>query len=302
MNKKEAQELFGFDVEPSEAEAQLRQRQLLAFFLQEEPSKIAFLSKLVVNQIESASVHFTEPAQEKSQTKSESEHQQKKEKPQEKKAPSTKGFLKFLFPQPTDSAGAFLSDQWWRVYKRSVLLGLTFIGAAFLIGPKLVPEPDPYRPPIRHNYDKIDPTKPDDNRYKPISPGDVQEPPALTPQLKSLLDPQANPNPKIVIPSQSPGNFMISLFSAIQLGASLERLVEQPPSSSVQSMLAQSHRLVNFANLPEDAISVVSNEGGTAKVRVKEAYFTTGNALNDYYLKSDNGVWKLTEIREAASP
>ncbi len=174
---------------------------MCAFFMHNENSKVVPLAKLVVDKIESASAQFAEQPKAKSETHTQSNHNQTGENPKdnaENVKSQTGGFLKFVFPLPFESAGAFLSDQWWKVYQRFVLLTLAMIGLAFLVGPNILPKPDPsYKPSSQHNYEKLYPDKPEDNRYQPIGPGDVKEPPDLTPEIKSRLNPLPNPNHKV---------------------------------------------------------------------------------------------------------
>ncbi len=141
MNKQEALDLFGFESEPSADDVQLRQIQLQAFFLEDSNSKIGPLAKPIASKIDKALEKLTQP-QEKSESIPDSKAEQATEKAKDKTESASQnksqagGFVKFLFPEPFETAGAFLTDKWWRVYKRIVLLGLAFYWSRFCNRPR----------------------------------------------------------------------------------------------------------------------------------------------------------------------
>lgn len=302
MNKNDAYSFLGFDTEPSGSELNQRHKQLTAFFLSHESGSIAPLATKLNDKVNSAAELLKAAPEQKSAFDEKQKHSESSSaanKPSNE--PSGKKSTSFLFPNPVESAGAMFSASWWKVYQRATLLGLAVIGAGFLIVPRMIPNIDPEPPSNVRNYEKLEPDNPKSNIYEPIGSGTVEAPPDLTSELKKQLNPEPNPNPLTIKPTQTPRAFIFSLLWALQSGADLKNFVIQPMDPSVVELLAKTHQSVSYSQLPVDAVQVLSEGDGEAVVRVNERHFTGDNVLNDYYLKSDNGTWKLSEIKEAAN-
>lgn len=215
--------------------------------------------------------------------------------PPSKGSEKTSGIKHLIFPEGGSSPGEPLSDSWWKVYKRSVLLGLIVLGLVFYAIPRI--QWTSNTRPAKH-YSPLD---------LPVEPvvvsGDRNEPGGQGTAggvIDSPIDlnPLPNKSPLVIRPTQSPTNFVVGLFSALSSGGSYQSMIKQPPDFSVSGLLTTSDvQCPDPAAMPSDALQVVSQDDSAAIVRVQESYFTGKQAMSDYYLVSDNGVWKLSEIK-----
>ncbi len=144
-----------------------------------------------------------------------------------------------LFPIALHGAGTLFSEQWWRVYKRAILVGLSLLGLAIYLMPDHVDwtpqqprtsySPGPTADSISHSY--LDSTKPGapDSTTASSSQSGVLDPNASTntttttpintwPPISTAtgLTPLPNPNPTPVAAQQDPDKFVYSLMVNIK--------------------------------------------------------------------------------------
>lgn len=304
MDDKDAMKLFGLEAEETASQIELRHKQITAFLNSDTASD-------GIKGLAGAAKDQFDEALNQAKTSKETQTSNSQDLVKEIKAA--------VLPQPTANAGELFSDQWWKVYKRVVLLALAVIGVLLFLAGKIYHQapPDhyePYTPPYRD---------PGPSKSNPPF-GDVGPPPdqgatiststttqsggtssyssssSTSQTADSSLNPQPNPHPLVVAPSQRPASFLIGLFWALKDGQDVQAMLSEPVKPSVSLTLAINHtQCPRLDELPADAFEILSETDGTCTVRVKERYFTRENTVNDYSLVSVNGVWKLSDIQPA---
>lgn len=157
MNKTETMDLFNLEQTADAAQIDARYKQIDAFFNAHTESSDAVLS--LAKQTRTALAQYyaalPKPAQSSKPTDGKTDSGTKSDTG---KSPT------WLFPHPVEKAGDPFSDQWWRVYKRAVLVGLAVIGFVLYEGPRILAElqPAPTQTPT----------------YLPYNPGPTNPPPS----------------------------------------------------------------------------------------------------------------------------
>lgn len=230
------------------------------------------------------------------------------------------------FPYPLSDAGAALSDSWWKVYKRLVLLGLALIGLvlynlpanmqwpSFETSPTPTPTPNPQPLIPTPPTPSPSPTPVPTPTPVPINPDPSPFGPPLDPNTSTSTSTSTttgiwpNPNPVvpiIIAPQQAPDKYVFSIKAKMKDGEDPRAagMIKEPPNFAVIALLnIKQDQTPQFANLPVDALQTVSQSTSYATIRVKERYFSGLNQINDYYLVAENGVWKLSDIQPAKLP
>lgn len=213
----------------------------------------------------------------------------------------------FIFPVPTETAGEPLSEQWWRVYTRVVLLALAFTGLVLYFAPNMVrhasstfaqeaPRTEPYQNPSEQPA-TIDSGSP----FGEVGPPPVSGSKTAAHEFELEQIPRDDSSSQSTTArGQGPKSFLHALFSALEDGSPVQSMIKQPPNLAVARMLSKKHPFCPDLNsVSDDAFVVLSNSDSAAIVRVKEEYFTGLRETNDYYLVGDSSGWKLIDIRSS---
>lgn len=219
-----------------------------------------------------------------------------------------------------DESAKPLSDQWWKINTVRVLIALGALAVVLYEAPKVFhfspSSPDqPYTRPYQPTYPPVNTNPIGAIGAPPDTTGSGSgsstntdtpqpQPPMLqptttwpSPNTDSKLNPMPNPHPLTIAPSQTPSNFLLGLFTALNAGTSTSSMIQDTTRPSIVRMLMTSHPYRPVSIMPQDALQVLTQNDGSATVRVNEKYFTGVPTLYDYFLISDNGVWKLSDIQ-----
>lgn len=205
-----------------------------------------------------------------------------------------------IFPRPLHTAGAPFSDQWWKVYKRAVFVGLLLVGLILVKPPTFNNENPDTRQELSQNttIGQVDASKSTANGTGTTAPAEIRPIPKIDPSLA----PMPNPHPLVIAATPEADMFLLALFQAIKESRLTNNLIKQPPSPAVSAMLGVSHAATPSQQLPPpDALTVLKRDDGNATVRVKEQYFTGEQKTSDYVLVSDSGSWELADIQPASN-
>lgn len=318
MNKSQAAQILNLEVTADATQVTRRYRQTCAF-LDGDSSASDSLAQLINSaklKLDDAFGFFetVEVTQKEGET---SVVDEKKEGA--KDASSTS----ILFPYPKELAGEPFPEQWWKVYKRAVLLGCGVSALVLWQLPKVLhslpspkPQPQPYVEPYTPSTQTPQTNSQTDSQTNSGSPfGTVGAPPGSTesgettktttgtstwppPGIDTSLNPTPNSNPLVIAPTQTPTAFLVGLFWAIKQSGNTASMIKQPPTARVATLLMTNFsRTPRLDQLPQDAMQVLNQTDGAATVRVNEVYFTGIQSVDDYYLVSDNGVWKVVDLQ-----
>lgn len=215
------------------------------------------------------------------------------------KSPSVLSKLKYaIWPNAGLPAGGFLSDKWWDVNRRPVILGLTVFaaGLAYLPEEYLGWLPKPAPAPTPNPTPTLTPT-PNPN------PGPFQVPrplPSPSPSPYPIPNPIATPlpGPNTPDPTQDPLVFLFEIFLSIKKAENINWDLKLPVDDALRANLAIRRDSCpdSIVRVPSDAMKLQSRSQGYAVVRVKEKYFSGLATINDYGLISDNGAWRLASV------
>ena len=218
-------------------------------------------------------------------------------------SPSPLAKLKYaIFPKSGMKAGSFLSDQWWNVYRRPVILSLTALAAGLAYLPEeyfgWLPKPTPAPAPNPTPTPTPTPTPaPNPN------PGPFYVPrplPSPSPSPYPIPNPVATPlpGPNTLDPTQDPLLFLFDIFLSIKKAENINWDLKLPVDDALRSNLAIRRDSCpdSIVRLPSGAMKLQSRSQGYAVVRVKEKYFSGQVTINDYGLISDNGAWRLASV------
>lgn len=313
MNKTEAAQILNVNVTDNAAQIEARYLQVTAFFSIDADSTVTLKGLADKARAEFEQAYLLLP-------KSNNQTSQHIEPlPVEKDVTPKSSTLKSLIvPLPLESAGEPLSSQWWKVYQRAVILFFLTVALCFDQAPRVLSliqkPPERYIPPVITTPTE-NPSTSNDSPFGEVGPppdsstsipGTLLTPPTGLTQNTTLtpdpsLNPTPNSNPLTITPTQSPQSFLIGLFWAIKEGNNTQSMISGSATQAVSQMLMRNHTLTpRLQDLSQDQMKVISQLGGTATVRVDETYFTGFQEINDYYLVSDNGIWKLSDIRRVA--
>ncbi|CAN5566243.1 hypothetical protein BH10CYA1_BH10CYA1_59970 [soil metagenome] len=298
MNKDDANELLNLGPAATAAQVKARYKQIEAFFNIETGSCLALAteSKMLFTQ----AYALVEP-------KASVENKQNKQFKNDDKKTS-------------DESAKPLSDKWWKANTVRVLIALGALAVILYEAPRVFhsspsspyqPYTQPYQPtypPVNTNPIGAIGAPPDTTggeNANPSSPDTRQPQPPISqptntwpsPNTDSKLNPLPNANPLTIAPSQTPSNFLLDLFTALNAGTNTSALIQNTTRPSIVRMLMTSHPYRPVSIMPQDALQVLTQNDGSATVRVNEKYFTGVPTLYDYFLVSDNGVWKLSDIK-----
>lgn len=208
-----------------------------------------------------------------------------------------------------------LSEQWWQMYRRPVLIALAALAVVLCIVPEVPAPPPP--PPLQTIQPQPGPAtstgtdattkpqalSPDSSPAGPLPPQTLSNilPPAVTrPQPENNLTPMPNPSPLIIDPLQDPEKFLWIFLYDLSTGKDVSSMIQQPAALTLMIGSSFKHTCPEYRNLPPDAITLFSRSPGKATLRVNESYFAGRDITRDYYLISDNGSWKVADVLPAS--